>query len=601
MSEPNDALPKGLILLSQPEQLRTAHQEMLDALPEAYRGLPHILVDLDMSEESQQAIRSLDWSAVQHTMEELFRSKLAPLKKQHPDYRIIYFGSSPVPLAIHLGFLINTWQQVEVVPHHHGQRIWKWISEPGKPPARLTPVQLPEERDRTPGEAIIRVSTSHVVDPLMTRRVVSEPLVEIDIALEHPAEDAFSHLQEMQKVAHAFREALDTLGDQFPGVDRIHLFASVQPGVALLLGAQISPTMHPPVQTYQYVRNTESSVYHVPAVLVNGPERPEPVPLGPGEKERAKRDREHLAEDLERMKGFASQPPQHLSQGWLAGLLARPDGHSAFSHAWLHLPALRETPLSRSTVDVPTHSVEDSFRLESTLNVWQLDDHWLTRLSLRLPETKEKQRALRMLVLHELAHRGPQALTSFSSRGIGRFPKVLEEIDYHADVWAMLHEHALTGLQSPREVEDVQRFFMDLIRIATNTMWAFDDGGPPLREIQVRRLNRYLIWAWQYLLLERGAGMGRRTTLDTVLAILAQRPVIELAGPDVRTRSERIYFALDSAHMNVPELAIYHDGRLYRHGARFDFSIKELLAHVQKRESQKILDALRAAFEQTVR
>jgi hypothetical protein len=265
------------------------------------------------------------------------------------------------------------------------------------------------------------------------------------------------------------------------------------------------------------------------------------------------------------------------------------------------LPALHDTPLKRTEVDVLTRTVEDSFRLEPSRNVWQLDDHWLTRLARRLPDDKVRRRALRMLVLHELAHRGPQALTRFSSRGIGRFPKVLEEMDYHADVWAMLHEHALTAAHTPREVSDVRRFFVDLVGIATSTMWAFDDEGPPLREIQIRRFNRYLIWAWQYLLLERGAGMGSETTLDTVLTLLAQRPVIELAGPEVRAHDERIFFALDAAHVSVPELAIYHGGRLYRHGSRSDFSIKELLAGVQERDQQKIIDVLRSAFEQTVR
>ena len=48
----------------------------------------------------------------------------------------------------------------------------------------------------------------------------------------------------------------------------------------------------------------------------------------------------------------------------------------------------------------------------------------------------ERRRALRQLVLHEAVHRGPQALTRTSSQGIGRFPKMLEEIDYHADDFA---------------------------------------------------------------------------------------------------------------------------------------------------------------------
>jgi hypothetical protein len=202
-------------------------------------------------------------------------------------------------------------------------------------------------------------------------------------------------------------------------------------------------------------------------------------------------------------------------------------------------------------------------------------------------------------VLHELAHRGRQALTRTSSVEIGRFPKVLEEIDYHADVWAMLHEYALTEGRSPTAVADPPRFFMELIRIATETMWVFDDEGPPLRELQIRRLNRYLIWYWQYLHLEHAAECGG--TLDTVLSVLAQRPIIELAGPTVLTRNERVFFELDTARVKAPELALYHEGGLYRHGSRPDFRLEELLDGARTRHGKKMRDVLRGAFGQMVR
>lgn len=601
MHAPNDTPPSGLLLLSQPEQLDITPKDMADALPEAYKALPRWTVELELAELARQAIETRDWGAAQRALEERFRADFAPLKLKHPDYRPVYFGSSPIPLTVLLGFLLETWQGVEVIPHHHVRRRWGWVSEPDRPPARLKPVHLPDYKDNSPGEAVIRVSTSHRVDPQATRRVIPEPLLELDIELERPAEDAFSRQEEMEQVAQAFRQALDVIGDRFSGIQRVHLFASVQPGMALLLGAQISKTMHPAVQTYQYTRNTESEPYHLPAILVNGPSQPEPQPLTAEEEVRAGRDREHLARDLERMKGYAQREKRNPAPNWLAGLFPKPTGRPEFSSHWVSLPALHRTPLLATKVEVETRTVEDSFRLVQTRGVWQVDDHWLARLAKRLPDDTRRQRALRMLVLHELAHRGPQTLTSQSSKEIGRFPKVLEEMDYHADVWAMLHEYVLTEQQSPDEVKDPRAFFLELVWIATETMWAFDDDGLPPREMQIRRLNRYLIWYWQYLLLEHGAGPGQDTTLDFILSLLAQHPVIELAGPRVLAHDERVFFALDAARVKVPELAIYHEGRLYRIGARADFSIHELLDGARMRDGNRILDVLRAAFEPTVR
>ncbi|WP_257450032.1 SAVED domain-containing protein [Archangium lipolyticum] len=601
MIEPNDMPPSGLILLSQPAQLGITPRDMAGALPESYKALPRLDVELDMTELASHALRSRDWGEAQRALEDLFRAKLAPIREKHPDYRLVYFGSSPIPLAIYLGSLISTWQQVEVIPHHHVRRAWGWFPEPGRPPARLARVHLPEHWERSSGDAVIRVSTSHRVDRHMTERVIPQPLVEIDIALESPAEDAFTRMEQMQEVAHAFREALDIIGTRFPGIQCVHLFASVQPGMALLLGAQINRTMHPPVQTYQYARHEENEPYHQRALLVNAPSLPEPLPLTEEERALADGDRGNLLRDLEGMKEFTRREHEPSARNWLAGLLSSPGGHPEFSGHWLHLPALRDTLLFETTVDVERRTVTDSFLLDSSSNAWQVDAHWLARLARRIPEEVRRQRALRMLVLHELAHRGPQGLTSRSSREIGRFPKVLEEIDYHADVWAMLHEYALARARDPGEVADPRRFFMDLVRIATETMWAFDDGGPPLREIQIRRLNRYLIWYWQYLLLERGAGRGHKTTLEFLLSILAQRPLIELAGPTVVAHDERVYFALDTARVKVPELGLYHEGRLHRHGARSDFELHALLEGARNRDGNGILEVLRSAFDLTVR
>ncbi|RKH04690.1 SAVED domain-containing protein [Corallococcus carmarthensis] len=599
MSEPHTAPPAGLILLSHPEQRPITPLEAVQALPPSAMSLPRVTVEIDMADAAQQAIRSRDWSAAHRTLEQLFKDQLEPQLKQYPGYRVVYLGSSSIPLTLYLGARVHTWRQIEVIPHHHVHRTWGWHSEPGSPAARLAPMRLPTERDRTPGEAVIRVSTSHVVDPQMTRRVVPTPMVEIDIALEQPSEDAFSTPDEMQAVASAFRQALDVLGDQFTGVQRVHLFASVQPGMAFLLGAQISPTMHPAIQTYQYTRSQEQGTFHAPAILLNQPPPPERIPLTDEAIRRAQVDREQLAADLERMKGFATTASR-ISSSWLAQVLGPKEGTAGVAPHWTHLPTLGETPLHNASVDLDSRTVPDSFTF-SQRGAWQLDDVWLDQLARRLADAPSRQQALRLLVLHEFAHRGPQALTRSSSREIGRFPKVLEEVDYQADVWAMLHEYALTSLHHPREAADVRAFFMNMVLIATNTMWAFDDSGPPPVEFQVRRLNRYLIWYWQYLLLERGAGAGRETPLDFVLGLLTHRPVIELAGPNVHTHDERVYFALDHAHLNIPELAIYHQGRLFRHGARADFSLTELMARVRARDGEGILSVLRSAFEQTVR
>ncbi len=112
-----------------------------------------------------------------------------------------------------------------------GGNPWKQQAEP-RFRVDVTP-RLPEERDRSPGVAIVRVSTSHIVDAHLTREAVADdPLVEIDVSLKHPTEDAFSRVEEMHELAAASRRALDDISDRFPGI----LITSVQPGSPGVVG-----------------------------------------------------------------------------------------------------------------------------------------------------------------------------------------------------------------------------------------------------------------------------------------------------------------------------------------------------------------------------
>jgi hypothetical protein len=57
-----------------------------------------------------------------------------------------------------------------------------------------------------------------------------------------------------------------------------------------------------------------------------------------------------------------------------------------------------------------------------------------------------------MFLLHEGVHLATHRLSRETSVQVGRLPKVLEAVDYEADVWAMLHEFALVGQGAERHL-----------------------------------------------------------------------------------------------------------------------------------------------------
>jgi hypothetical protein len=60
-----------------------------------------------------------------------------------------------------------------------------------------------------------------------------------------------------------------------------------------------------------------------------------------------------------------------------------------------------------------------------------------------------------------------------------------------------------------------------------------------MAQIEIRRLNRYLIWYWQLLRLERCSN------LHGILQVLADRPLIEVAGQQLKPLTIGSFFRLN--------------------------------------------------------
>jgi len=410
-----DILPQGSSSSPSPSSWRITLKEMVDCAPGATPGPPPPGVVLDMEPVAQQAIQTQDWGTAQRTLEERFHAEIAPLRMRAsplPDHllRLCRPSRSPSTWASAGDLAAGDESSPTTTPGASGV-----VPDPGKPPARLLPPQLPTERDRSPGEAIIRVSTSHLVDaaghtkgrPWIAGGDRSRAGAPLGGCVLQRGGDA--------EVARAFRQALDLIGDRFQGIHCVHLFSSVQPGMALLLAPRSARRCTPPVQTYQYARHAENGPYHVPAVLVNRPPRPDSGALTPKQVEQAASDRARLVKDMERMEGFAEVSNAWLGAGMARGPAVVLQGASGLSWSLKHLPALHSTPLLKTKVDTrlaPSRTASASPRLttsgSSMITGWR-GSHAGCR------EDAKRQQALRMLVFHELAHRGPQKLTRTSS------------------------------------------------------------------------------------------------------------------------------------------------------------------------------------------
>jgi hypothetical protein len=196
-----------------------------------------------------------------------------------------------------------------------------------------------------------------------------------------------------------------------------------------------------------------------------------------------------------------------------------------------------------------------------------------------------------LFFLHEAIH-PKQGITSANADRVGRLPRVLEEVDYVADVWALVNEYGRALRAGEVDATAAPSFFRDRVRILTATFWAFDAGDLPLASIPVRRLNRYLIWYWIRI------GLEHADDLASVMQILGTKPIVELSGPRVRVFDGRVVFDLDPAAFEDVELALLQEGyRMVRVGTRAGAKVRELLEAVRTGDEATFIAALRGVFD----
>jgi hypothetical protein len=591
--------PERILLVSHPILAPINEDQMLNAMPDEHQRAKRSPISIEPIRLTLAELAAIDWADVCLSQERELKSKLEPELRNASGYRLAYFGLAPIPLALHLGYRVGGMIDMDVYLLHHERKTWAWPEADQEPaPLDLLDVKPPQDISRARGDVIVRVSVSHRIDPVETLEVVPDPLCEIDIGLVHPNEDALRSPKDLDAIVHQFNKAIDGVKDRLPNIERIHLFAAVPVGLAFRLGTCLNPTIHAPVQTYQYF--AQRSPRYERAFVLQAELTPS-ARLTAEEVAQAAETRRLIAEELDLLKEYGESLREQAgkqSDGlrWWERVL--PKTTDGFHGRLAQLVPLYETPLLKDEVDIKVAEVSDSFRYSS--GRWELGDTLLAAIGRRFVEPSRRARAGRMLLLHETIHHRCHGLTSETSMSFRRFPKVLEEIDYQADVWAMIHEYGFArqdnrDAAARKETKNEQAFFRGLIDAALESFWAFDDQASTLDRIEIRRLNRYLIWCWQYLRIERCS------SLEEVLDVLAERPLIEIAGPRVRMMNERVVYLLDQPYDNGAEICLLEENWVYRPGHSAGTRVKDVLDGFRERDSSRIRRALKSVFDQFVR
>ncbi len=188
-------------------------------------------------------------AAVLHDMLERSRA-LAP--------RFAVFSLSPIPLAVHLGFVLS--DRVEVEPRQYDRvlKTWRWPDlVEGEADCNIRVQDLPAFDMPGAATVVIRVSISEIVAPGDTKVVVPDADLEIDIRVEDPNVNWLRSPTQLASLSTTFGQVLKVLRRHLPACRKIHVFYAGPTGGAVVLGQSFNPRMDPPVVTYEFSRRRE--------------------------------------------------------------------------------------------------------------------------------------------------------------------------------------------------------------------------------------------------------------------------------------------------------------------------------------------------------
>lgn len=497
---------------------------------------------------------------------------------------ILYFGKAPIPLAVHLGYLFNSWSAVRIYLWHPDKKDWSWPSKDSK---EITISPFLERKITATGSIAIRLRTSFPIEEANTLKVISDPLDSIDFYANELGRDIIGSHETIDFYGTEFRKVLDHyITSFFPNVEAIHLFAAIPVGLAFRIGQCISNNFNPKVFVYEYFRNEPipylETFYVQEKTTVDLTLTEEEEEVIQGWKESI--NNKLQASNSELRKFIRNLNKEDEASNWLEQI--KLNDRNFANDYWRNLTKITETGLEGSKV--LTESYQEANAPFYKNGEWIFPDLFLKGLMDRLGKKPGKKeftyKAAYLYFFAEMAHYVTHKISKDNTLQLARYPQILAEADYQADVFALLH---LYTMENP-EASETKQLFMDMIDALTETMWAVDTLEEQ-DEIEVRRLNRYLTWYYQRAQIES----DKCKTLKDIFKILSRKPLIELKLQGLSTIDRtQVMFNLKKPDTRDLGIAIFEHN--YINESQSSLNVANLIKGFYKRNPELIKETLSA-------
>jgi hypothetical protein len=241
-----DAIRKKTVLLIQDGLAPIDEEATIEALSPRLPYGPPVYVMPSWDGQSWESTAEFQRRAVAAAI-----NKATPFK---PHFAL--FSLAPVPLVVHLGYLLSDRVNVTPYQYHRERGSWLWNADADFDYEIVT-VGMPRQVIKDAGDVTVRVSLSAEVSEEDSTAAAGYTKVQIDLRVSSPSRIWLQHPDQLKALDMSFRNALSAINRFVPDCERVHLFYAGPTGGALKIGQAINPRMDPRIVLYEYSRKSQ--------------------------------------------------------------------------------------------------------------------------------------------------------------------------------------------------------------------------------------------------------------------------------------------------------------------------------------------------------
>ena len=164
---------------------------------------------------------------------------------------ISLFALAPIPLLVYLGFCLSNKVSVEFYQRHRtGAAPWKWKTRGSRTRYQVLRRRSGTEQERV---ALVLALSGPIDDRLLPAGIDSRfSVYEITLEGQVPNTDFLRQRRDLEDFRGLYRQFLANLMHDHPGVRDLHLFPAVPAPIAVSLGHDLLPKVHPCLVVYDY-------------------------------------------------------------------------------------------------------------------------------------------------------------------------------------------------------------------------------------------------------------------------------------------------------------------------------------------------------------